>query len=64
MFEMGDAIGAFERLHLLGLAYQGLNADNMVLDLVKQNAEGNVGNVVASTVDKAIGEMLYLKQKI
>ena len=56
MFEMGDAIGAFERLHLLGLAYQGLNADNMVLDLVKQNAEGNVGNVVASTVDKAIGD--------
>ncbi|MDD2643737.1 MAG: coenzyme-B sulfoethylthiotransferase subunit beta [Methanobacteriaceae archaeon] len=56
MFEMGDAIGAFERLHLLGLAYQGLNADNMVLDFVKQNAEGNVGNVVASTVDKAIGD--------
>ena len=35
MFEMGDAIGAYERLHLLGLAYQGMNADNMVLDLVK-----------------------------
>ena len=54
MFEMGDAIGAFERLHLLGLAYQGLNADNMVLDLVKDNgAEGNVGNIVAATIEKA-----------
>ncbi|MCJ7517218.1 MAG: methyl-coenzyme M reductase subunit beta, partial [Methanomassiliicoccales archaeon] len=30
MFEMGDAIGPFERMHLLGLAYQGLNANNMV----------------------------------
>jgi methyl-coenzyme M reductase beta subunit len=55
MFEMGDAVGAFERLHLLGLAYQGLNADNMVLDFVKDNgAEGNVGSIVAATVDKAI----------
>ncbi|MDR2698889.1 MAG: methyl-coenzyme M reductase subunit beta, partial [Candidatus Methanoplasma sp.] len=25
-FEMGDAVGNFERSHLLGLAYQGLNA--------------------------------------
>ena len=38
MFEMGDAIGTYERLHLLGLAYQGLNADNLVMDLVKENA--------------------------
>lgn len=34
MFEMGDAVGKFERMHLLGLAYQGMNADNMVYDLV------------------------------
>ena len=38
-FEMGDAIGAFERGHLLGLAYQGLNANNMVYDLVKENGK-------------------------
>lgn len=54
MFEMGDAIGAFERMHLLGLAYQGMNADNMVLDLVKDNAkEGTVGSVMNSTIEKA-----------
>ena len=54
MFEMGDAVGAFERLHLLGLAYQGMNADNMVFNLVKDNAkEGTVGSVVQDTIAKA-----------
>jgi methyl-coenzyme M reductase beta subunit len=54
MFEMGDAVGAFERMHLLGLAYQGMNADNMVYDLVKANGKtGTVGSVIVDTVDKA-----------
>ncbi|MDD1774661.1 MAG: coenzyme-B sulfoethylthiotransferase subunit beta [Methanobacterium sp.] len=53
MFEMGDAVGKFERMHLLGLAYQGMNADNMVLDLVKENANGTVGSVIESMVEKA-----------
>lgn len=53
MFEMGDAVGAFERMHLLGLAYQGMNADNMVYDLVKENGNGTVGSVIESTVEKA-----------
>lgn len=53
MFEMGDAVGAFERMHLLGLAYQGMNADNMVFDLVKENGNGTVGSVIESVVDKA-----------
>ncbi|HEY0195936.1 MAG TPA: coenzyme-B sulfoethylthiotransferase subunit beta [Methanobacterium sp.] len=53
MFEMGDAVGKFERLHLLGLAYQGMNADNLVLDLVKDNANGTVGSVIEGTVEKA-----------
>ena len=54
MFEMGDAVGAFERMHLLGLAYQGMNADNIVYDLVKSNgAEGTVGSVIADIVDRA-----------
>ncbi|ENN96464.1 methyl coenzyme M reductase I subunit McrB [Methanocaldococcus villosus KIN24-T80] len=55
MFEMGDAVGLFERLHLLGLAYQGLNADNLVIDLVKENGKnGTVGTVVASVVERAL----------
>ena len=53
-FEMGDAIGPFERLHLLGLAYQGLNANNMVYDLVKENGNGTLGDVVRSTVRRAV----------
>jgi len=54
MFEMGDAVGSFERYHLLGLAYQGLNADNLVLDLVKENGKGTVGDVVVGTVRRAL----------
>ena len=54
MFEMGDAVGAFERMHLLGLAYQGMNANNMVFNLVKDNgAEGTVGSVINDMVAKA-----------
>jgi len=53
MFEMGDAVGKFERMHLLGLAYQGMNADNMVLNLVKENGNGTVGSVIESTVEAA-----------
>jgi len=57
MFEMGDAVGAFERMHLLGLAYQGMNADNMVLDLVKANGEtGTVGSVMNDTVERAAAD--------
>ena len=64
MFEMGDAIGAFERMHLLGLAYQGLNADNMVLDLVKDNAkEGTVGSIVQDTIAKAAADGVISVEK-
>ena len=64
MFEMGDAIGAFERMHLLGLAYQGMNADNMVLDLVKDNAkEGTVGTIVQDTIAKAAADGVISVEK-
>ncbi len=54
-FEMGNAIGIFERYQLLGLAYQGLNADNIVYDMVKANGKtGTIGTVVQSTVERAI----------
>jgi len=54
-FEMGAAIGPFERAQLLAYAYQGLNANNLVYDLVKQNGEtGTVGTVVQSLVARAI----------
>ncbi len=54
-FEMGNAIGPFERAQLLGFAYQGLNANNLVYDLVKKNgATGTIGTVVQSLVERAI----------
>jgi methyl-coenzyme M reductase beta subunit len=64
MFEMGDAVGAFERMHLLGLAYQGMNADNMVLGLVQDNgAEGTVGSVMNGTIDKAVADGVVSVEK-
>ena len=56
MFETGDALGAFERYNLLGMAYQGLNANNLVFDLVKENGRGTVGTVVASLVERALDD--------
>jgi len=54
-FEMGNAMGIFERHQLLGLAYQGLNANNMVYDMVKTNGKtGTIGTVVQTTVERAL----------
>ncbi|MEA2034368.1 MAG: coenzyme-B sulfoethylthiotransferase subunit beta [Euryarchaeota archaeon] len=54
-FEMGAAIGPFERAQLLLYAYQGLNANNLVYDLVKANgATGTIGTVVQSLVERAL----------
>lgn len=64
MFEMGDAIGAFERMHLLGLAYQGMNANNMVLGLVQDNAaSGTIGSIMNDTVDKAAADGVISVEK-
>jgi methyl-coenzyme M reductase beta subunit len=54
-FEMGNAIGIFERHQVLGLAYQGLNANNLVYETVKANGKtGTIGTVVQSCVARAI----------
>lgn len=65
-FEMGDAIGPFERGHLLTLAYQGLNANNLLYNLVKKNGKtGTVGTVVESLVGKAIEDgVIYVKETL
>jgi len=55
IFEMGGAVGMFERHQLLGLACQGLNANNVVYDTVKQNGkDGTIGTVIQSIVGRAI----------
>lgn len=53
-FEMGNALGWYERYNLLGLAYQGLNANNLALDLIVENKSGTVGDVVRSLMQKAL----------
>ena len=64
MFEMGNAIGPFERAQLLAYAYQGLNANNMVYDLVKKNgATGTIGTVVQSLVERAIEDKVITPGK-
>lgn len=56
-YEMGDAVGPFERQHLLSFAYQGLNANNIVYSIVKKNGKtGTVGTVVESIMERAIDD--------
>ena len=56
-YEMGDAVGPFERQHLLSLAYQGMNANNIVYSLVKKNGKtGTVGTVLESLMERAIAD--------
>ena len=53
--EMGEAVGNFERGALLGFAYAGLNADNLVYTLVKKNGKtGTVGSVIETLMGIAI----------
>jgi len=64
IFEMGSAVGPFERAQLLAYAYQGLNANNMVYDLVKANGQtGTVGTVVQSLVERAIEDKVIVPGK-
>ena len=64
MFEMGNAVGPFERAQLLAYAYQGLNANNLVYDLVKANGEnGTIGTVVQSLVERAIEDKVITPGK-
>jgi methyl-coenzyme M reductase beta subunit len=52
--ERGDCIGWYERYQLLASAYQGFNANNLVLDLVKENHNGTVADVIHSMVRRAL----------
>jgi len=64
VFEMGNALGMFERNQLLGLAYQNLNANNMVYATTKANgATGTIGTVVHSIVEQAIENKVIAADK-
>jgi methyl-coenzyme M reductase beta subunit len=63
-WEMGNAMGPFERGHLLDLAYEGLNANNMLYNLIKDNGkDGTIGDVVLSVVDKAKADGVLKEKK-
>ena len=64
VFEMGQAIGLFERYQLLAMAYQGLNANNMVYDMVKNNGKtGTIGTVVQEVVERALDDGIIAVDK-
>jgi methyl-coenzyme M reductase beta subunit len=55
IFEMGGAVGMFERHQLLGLACQGLNANNVLYDVIKENGKsGTIGTVIETIVGRAL----------
>jgi methyl-coenzyme M reductase beta subunit len=54
-FEMGNAMGIFEDHQLLGMAYQGLNANNLVHETVNANGKtGTIGTVAETIVATAL----------
>ncbi len=64
VFEMGNALGMFERNQLLGLAYQNLNANNLVYGTTKANgATGTIGTVVHSIVERGIDDGVIAPDK-
>ena len=52
-YEMGDCVGWYERNQLLASAYQGFNANNLVLDLIKENHNGTVHDLIGSVMRRA-----------
>jgi methyl-coenzyme M reductase beta subunit len=64
VWEMGDAVGPWERYQLLGFAFQGLNANNLVYSTVKENGKnGTIGTVVATVVGKAVEDKVIKVEK-
>ncbi len=53
-YEMGNSIGWYERNQLLTSAFQGFNANNLVLDMIKENASGTVQDVLVYLIGRAL----------
>jgi len=53
-FECGDALGPYKRFHLLGLAYQGLNANNMTYELIRDTGKsGKLVDIIDEVIKRA-----------
>jgi len=55
-FESGAAMGPYKRFHLLGMAYQGFNAENMVYELVRDHGKGTVIDIIEDVVHRALND--------
>jgi methyl-coenzyme M reductase beta subunit len=62
-FEMGNAMGPFERGHLLDLAFEGLNANDLLLTLIRDCGKGVLADVVYDTVETAKADGVLKEKK-
>lgn len=60
--EMGNTTGWYERNMLLTSAYQGFNANNLVLDYIKKNAKGTVGDVMTDLMQRALDDGIVIQK--
>ncbi|MHC1636346.1 MAG: coenzyme-B sulfoethylthiotransferase subunit beta [Candidatus Methanospirareceae archaeon] len=57
--EIGELIGGWYRHHLLTMAYQGFNANNLVREILEEcGKEGTIADVVTYVVEKLIDDKL------
>ncbi len=52
--ENGYSVGWYKRLYQLGFAYQGLNANNLTYELVKECGKGSIYDVVQALIHRAL----------
>ncbi|OFV67099.1 MAG: methyl coenzyme M reductase subunit beta [Candidatus Syntrophoarchaeum caldarius] len=65
-FESGNAMGAYRRYHLLGMAYQGFNADNMVWELLRDHGKGGrITDIIDDLVERALRDrVIEVEEKL
>jgi methyl-coenzyme M reductase beta subunit len=64
-YESGDCYGPYQPYTLLAYAFQSLNGNNLVYNLVKENSKGTVGDIAQSTIERAIEDgIIYPKEKL
>ena len=63
-YECGDCVGWYERSQLLASAYQGFNANNLVLDLIKENKNATTFDVMISMMERAYEDRVIKKPDV
>jgi methyl-coenzyme M reductase beta subunit len=60
-YDKGNCVGWYERSQLLAAAYQGFNANNLVLDWVKENRNGTAYDVLLNMMQRAYEDGVIVK---